>query len=618
MRLPSRRHATAPGALLALLLALLGILGTLQYRWSGELGEAERTRMRAGAQARADAFGRELDREVTRAFLRLALDQESLRRGDFTRFAERYDAWRARAERPDFVSAVFLVEWGEGVPTVARYLPPARRFEPAAWPEHLGPLREGLGGGAGPDERGPRLGPIAFAGDGTPVLTVPVFPGPPAAWRAARTEPVRSRPRAGLLVVLDADVLRTAVLPALAERHFGGTGGLEYNLLIARADASRALVWSSADAPLRGPADAEADLLELRPEEASEDDVRDLLGPRMLAAGEAGVSSAGASSPAPGRVPLNWTFTRRNASGGERHLSLRVGQSALWTLSATHRAGSLDAVVSAARRRNLAVSFGILLLLGASGAFLVTSSRRAQQLARRQIEFVAGVTHELRTPLAVIRSAGENLADGVVAREADVRGYGALVRDEGRRLSELVEQALQLAGAESGRQTTDRRPVDVGRLVQTALADWRTSGGGARVRTEEHLAAGLPPVLADESALARVVRNLLDNALKYGGDAPWVGVRTRAEDGGRAVAVVVEDRGLGVPPDERDRIFEPFFRGRDATARQIRGSGLGLSLVRRIVESHGGRIAVGARADGGSVFTVTFPGMQGPVPEVEA
>jgi signal transduction histidine kinase len=249
--------------------------------------------------------------------------------------------------------------------------------------------------------------------------------------------------------------------------------------------------------------------------------------------------------------------------------------------------------------------------------FLVSSARREKRLARRQLEFVAGVTHELRTPLAVIRSAGENLADGLIESRDHVRNYGALVRDEGRRLTEMVEQALALAGAESGRQTSVRKPLDVGRLVRTALADWRASVAPAAVRTEEDVASDLPRVLGDEGALARVVRNLLDNALKYGGDAPWIAVRTRAEEGGRAVTLVVEDRGPGVPVDEREHIFEPFFRGREAAARQIRGSGLGLSLVRRIVESHGGRVTVSGRGEGGSAFTVTFPGLSA-APEVEA
>jgi signal transduction histidine kinase len=613
MRLPFRSYATGPGGLLALLLALLCVLGTLQYRWSGELGEAERTRMRAGAQARADAFARELDREVTRVFLRLTIDQDAVSRRDFTRFAERYARWRTSAARPDLVADVFLVDWPGEEPQVERYAPERRTFERVAWPARLGTLRDRIGLSPRPagNERALRLGPITVADDGTPVLVQPVFPGEPSTWRVPRTQPVRFRPRAGLAIVLDQELLRDQVLPDLASRHFGGTDGLEYNLAVVREDAPGTIVWSSDGAPATTH-DAETGLLELRPEEASDEDVRDLLGPRSVVAGR-----ASAAGPGPGRGAMTWTFTRRNDAGGERHFSVRSLRPGLWRLSATHRAGSLDAVVAAARRRNLTVSFGILTLLGASGALLVSSARREKRLARRQIEFVAGVTHELRTPLAVIRSAGENLADGLIDRPTDVRHYGALVRDEGRRLTEMVEQALVLAGAESGRQTSLRQPIDVGRLVRTALADWRASVAPAAVRTEEAVEADLPCVMGDEGALTRVVRNLLDNALKYGGDARWISVRARAEDGGRAVAVVVEDQGPGVPVDEREHIFEPFFRGRDAAARQIRGSGLGLSLVRRIVESHGGRVAVSGRREGGSAFTVTFPGVAG-VPEVEA
>lgn len=616
-----RRRATGPVALLGLLCVLLVVLGTLQYRWSGELSAAERTRMRAGAQARADAFARELDREVTRVFLRLSIDQDALSRRDFTRFAGRYDAWRARAERPALVSDVFLVEAADGTPRVSRYSREGRTFADGEWPQRLGAVLDRVGPWARPatdDGRPARSGPIGCAADGTPMVTVPVFPGEPASWRAGgRAQPVRFRPTAALVVVLDADVLRSQLLPDLAARHFGGADGLEYNLVVARAEEPRAVVWSSA-ALGHGPGDAETGLLELRPEEASDEDVRDLLAPRRVIAGEAGAVVAG-GGPGTARGPMTWTFARRFDTGGERHLSLHTQRPGLWHLSATHRAGSLDAVVAAARRRNLTVSFGILLLLGASGAFLVASARRAERLARRQIEFVAGVTHELRTPLAVIRSAGENLADGLVDRGDDVRNYGALVRDEGRRLTEMVEQALALAGAESGRQTSPRQPLDVGRLVRTAVADWRASVADANVSTEEDVDADLPRVMGDEGALVRVVRNLLDNALKYGGDAGWVGVRTQTADGGRSVALVVEDRGPGVPADEREHIFEPFFRGRDATARRVRGSGLGLSLVRRIVESHGGRVTVSGRGDGGSAFTVTFPGLAGAeAQEVEA
>ena len=120
---------------------------------------------------------------------------------------------------------------------------------------------------------------------------------------------------------------------------------------------------------------------------------------------------------------------------------------ARWRLLVKHPAGSLEAAVDAARRRNVLISSGILGLLAASMVMLVVSTRRAQQLARQQMEFVAAVSHELRTPLAVVRSAADNLADGVVHDEEQVRQYGALVRSEGRRLTEMVEQILDMRGS---------------------------------------------------------------------------------------------------------------------------------------------------------------------------
>ena len=125
-----------------------------------------------------------------------------------------------------------------------------------------------------------------------------------------------------------------------------------------------------------------------------------------------------------------------------------------------HRAGSLEAAVAATRRRNLAISFGILLLLGASVGFIVLSSRRAQRLATQQMEFVAGVSHELRTPLAVICSAAENLADGVIDNRDQIKRYGGLIRDEGRRLTGMVEQVLEFAGAQSGRKNYELRTTE--------------------------------------------------------------------------------------------------------------------------------------------------------------
>src|SRR5215471_8403665 len=147
-----------------------------------------------------------------------------------------------------------------------------------------------------------------------------------------------------------------------------------------------------------------------------------------------------------------------------------------WRLLVKHPSGSLEQAVGGVRRRNLLVSTGILGVLGVSVAFLVASTRRAHDLARRQLEFVATVSHELRTPLAVIRSAADNLADGVVDDEARVKQYGDLVRREGVRLTDLVEQILEFAGLQSGQRLLTRRPVAVEDLLrEVATAAQETS-----------------------------------------------------------------------------------------------------------------------------------------------
>jgi signal transduction histidine kinase len=276
-----------------------------------------------------------------------------------------------------------------------------------------------------------------------------------------------------------------------------------------------------------------------------------------------------------------------------------------WRLIVRHPSGSLEAAVDSARRRNLVVSTSILGVLAASMALLVLSTRRAQELARRQLEFVAAVSHELRTPLAVIRSAGENLADGVVHDADQVRKYGDLVRGEGRRLTEMVEQILEFAGIQSGQRGFALRPVAVAPLLHDVADSSRALIDDAGMTIAFAIAEGLPPILGDEAALRRAFQNLLSNAIKYGRAGGWIGIRARHANG--EVLTTVADRGPGIPTAEQSRIFDAFYRTPDAVAAQIQGAGLGLSLVKRIVEAHGGRITVSSAPGGGSEFTVALP-----------
>ncbi len=305
----------------------------------------------------------------------------------------------------------------------------------------------------------------------------------------------------------------------------------------------------------------------------------------------------------------------RGPGNGRGRVITRGGQfpfEGRWTLMAKHRAGSLEAAVGAVRMRNLGISSGVLLLLTLAIGLIVVSARRAQELARQQMEFVAAVSHELRTPVSVIGAAAGNLADGVVGDPQRVRKYGETIQGEARRLAETVERVLQLAGIAAGRAAAARTPVNPEDLVHESLAACRTEIDNAGVNVEVGIADNLPHVVGDVTALRSALQNLISNAVKYGGDARWLRVSARAVPGSRLpvpgeVQFVVEDKGLGIEADDRKHIFEPFYRGREAVSQQIQGSGLGLNLVHRIAEAHDGSVHVTSEPGKGSTFTLSLP-----------
>jgi len=280
---------------------------------------------------------------------------------------------------------------------------------------------------------------------------------------------------------------------------------------------------------------------------------------------------------------------------------------ARWKLLVRHHAGSVEDIVARARLRNIAVSGAILLLILATVTWLFRISRQAQRLAELQMNFVAGVSHELRTPLTVIRTAAFNLRGKISSRPDQVERYGALIQDEIEKLAVLVEQILRYGSSRSGRIIREREPVSMELLIEESV---RSSRVGPDLVLEKHLAPGLPMVLADEQALKHALRNLIDNAVKYGTEGNnWIGIFacTVEDEHGQAVEFRVADRGPGIPLEEQPHIFDPFFRGRRAVQDQIHGTGLGLNLVKKIVEAHGGSITVKSEPMKGAEFTVRIP-----------
>jgi two-component system phosphate regulon sensor histidine kinase PhoR len=173
----------------------------------------------------------------------------------------------------------------------------------------------------------------------------------------------------------------------------------------------------------------------------------------------------------------------------------------------------------------------------------------------------------------------------------------------------MVERVLQYAGIESGLGLGARVALAPSEIIESAIDSSVQLLGTADVQVQRDIAADLPPVLGDASALRSAVQNLIANAVKYGGSDRWVGIRAELAHDRRqsVVRITVSDHGAGIPAAELPHIFDPFYRGADAVERQVHGNGLGLSLVKRIVTAHGGRVIVTTRAGAGSSFTISLP-----------
>jgi signal transduction histidine kinase len=540
------------------------VLGILQYRWTSEIGRTEHERLKSVLETSVRDFNQEFSYDFERLGEGFEIDPEEPASTINARVLRQYFSSTRTTPRPDLIAGLYL--WRADNKT-APYLESldleTKQFQKAPWPKQLESLKPSL-------EK--QLGqlPASMSGheatyypwifyEDAPSLVRPIF----QITSEVGESDMQVQPIGFLIIKVDSEYLKERYLPELVDRHFGTSG---FKVAVRAATSPYNAIYMSD--PLfsisSASPDAEINLF----------------------------NSVGEEARRRGHPPVEPSDTARQ-----------------WQLVAQHPSGSLGIAVAHWRERNLAISLGLLVILLGSIVLVFSAARRAERLGQFQMEFVAGVSHELFTPLAVINSAVENLADGVLDHPAQIQEYATILRDQGSRLERLMDQVLLLASGRLTQSESELRPIELAAIVAQSIAVSEPMLRDRGFTLEKEIGANLPPVMADPVAVGKCVDNLISNAMKYGGANHWIAVRARAAHARSQdeVQITIEDKGIGISPADLPNIFEPFYRVDSVRQGQTRGVGLGLYLVKRMIESMGGRISVSSQIGRGSCFVLHFP-----------
>ena len=549
------------------MILVVSVLAVYQYRWTGEISRTEQARLRNSLAISVRNFDQEFSYDFQQLCQSFELDPEAEPSAVESRVAHQQASWTRTSTHAELVRDLYI--WkagGSNSAGVESFSPADNRFHNANWPSELESLHRYLTErgefvSSPIDDREAVYFPWTFFGD-APALLRPIFQVAPS----GRDFSAGVRTIGVLMVVLNRDYIEREYLPDLVDRHFGASGQRSFVVSVRTAKAPFQTIYvSDANFPVVTPsADAVVNLFDLVGEEARRR----------------------------GHPPLQASVAGKQ-----------------WQLAAQHPAGSLEEAVASWRRQNLAISLGLLAILAGSMALIFSGARRSKALARMQMEFVAGVSHELCTPLAVINTAAENLADGVVENTGQMQEYGGLIRGQGRRLERLVDEVLLFTAGRFGLSGYELEPVEVAPIISQSLSTSEANMHDAGFTVAKEICDKLPPIVADPSAAVTCIENLVSNAMKYSNSSKWITIcaREASADSKPEVRISVEDKGIGISSADLAHIFEPFYRVQSVRENQIRGVGLGLYLVKRMMEDMGGRVSVTSELGRGTVVVLHFP-----------
>ena len=572
------------------MVVLLAIVAVLQYRWTTEVNAASEVRVGTELESLMMRWHFDFYGEFSAICVALQVGPDSGARDTWDDFLQRYVEWSRTPnhdaleniyKNPDLVKDIYIWETSQKTkPRLLRFNADKKRLDTSSVPQdlqallarlqaHSTSLSQAFGAWQSPDpsaeqrsgsnqtSRTDSLRSNTTTGwqfdENIPAMVHPIF----RHGHGNAKPPSIQDPVDWIVVVLNFNTIQKRVLPELAKRYFGGGNELDYKVAVIAAGKTPRTIYSSE--PGFGVRDVNAF-----------DSTMNIFGPPPESV-EARFWQATQSSQS--LRSEQW----RSFSGPVWFPTIEyAARPDPWVLVLQHRNGTLQSVVDRVRRRNLAISALVLLLLAVNMGIVTVAGFRAQTFARLQMDFVASISHELRTPLTAIFSAGENIKDGFVSGQSNLQHYGSIVISQARQLMDLVDRILLFATIRSGKDRYNLRPLEVPEILQRV----RKTTEGLIIEedaytVEEHIEPDLPCVLGDLSAVCGCLENLITNAVKYSESDRRIRISATLHElhnQRKEIWISVEDHGIGIGGSELQHIHaakakatcsrQPFDQGR--------------------------------------------------------
>jgi signal transduction histidine kinase len=245
----------------------------------------------------------------------------------------------------------------------------------------------------------------------------------------------------------------------------------------------------------------------------------------------------------------------------------------------------------------------VVLIFG--GVLISRTIAHEMAVLKLKSDFVSSVSHEFKSPLTSIKALTDRLQEGKVKDSEKMKQYYSLITQDVDRLTRLVRNILDFSKIEEGKKEYEFVETDVAQLVTERVEDFKKEEFSKGLKIQAQISENIPCIGIDKEALSQVLNNLLDNAVKFSPDRKEIRVSVRKDN--TNVFIEINDRGIGIPPQELDKIFDKFYQGRSTLRQSVKGTGLGLALVKHTVKAHGGRIAVNSQIGEGSTFSISLP-----------